>query len=726
MGLSTDLITQFVKATKNNTKTKKESTVYGTAVEYNGKMYARLDGSELLTPITATADTKPGERVTLLIKNHSAIVTGNVSSPAARSGDVNDVKNSINNLDIDRISAKVAELDTIIADVAYVKDLDVERARIDTLEAENMTISGTLTAVYADVEYLKANVLTASSLEATNAKIQNLEVGIGRIDTLIFGAASGDTIHTSFSNAVIAQVGNAQIKSAMIESISAGKITAGDIVTNNVRVVSNDGRLLISGDTIQISDNSRVRVQIGKDASNDYSINIWDSHGKLMFSEGGITDSAIKSAIIRNDMVSDNANISANKLNVDSLFTAINGSTNTIKSTKVYLDEKNQTLEVAFRSMDDAVDALGDRVTSQGTEITTIQGYIASKVWQQDIDNATDAMSTRYSTLEQSLNGFKTIVSETYSTKGENEILTNRMSAMEQTAEGLTIDIADAAKTATNYLKYSSSGLVIGDMTSSTLGKNVLIDSDSVDIRNGNTTLASFGADYLYLAKNSRDATIDLCNGLAQMYHTIDERGYSQFNIYTSYGLSSVKISAPMTKPLTLENTGVANGVIVKNTIKGTIIGGYGMLREGYMVRYGNDVNEDDAVAYRIHDEENFGTIDSSWKSGGVIGENFTLYSNDYQIQYRKIGKIVEVRGVVKPTKIITGSADNHTIFTLAEGYRPSEYIYERCQGSGSYSWLLSITTGGIVRFSRYNDGTKYVDASTSSWLPFHVTFFVD
>jgi hypothetical protein len=118
--------------------------------------------------------------------------------------------------------------------------------------------------------------------------------------------------------------------------------------------------------------------------------------------------------------------------------------------------------------------------------------------------------------------------------------------------------------------------------------------------------------------------------------------------------------------------------------------------------------------------------MDSGWKYGGVIGENFTLYDNDYQIQYRKIGKIVEVRGVVQPTQIITGSTENHTIFTLAAGYRPSKYIYERCQGSGGYSWLLSISTGGVVRFARYTDGTQWVDATTESWLPFHITFFVD
>ena len=53
----------------------------------------------------------------------------------------------------------------------------------------------------------------------------------------------------------------------MIENIAADKITSGDIITNNVRVMSEYGSLLISDETIQISDETRVRVQIGKDAS---------------------------------------------------------------------------------------------------------------------------------------------------------------------------------------------------------------------------------------------------------------------------------------------------------------------------------------------------------------------------------------------------------------------------------------------------------------------------
>ena len=51
----------------------------------------------------------------------------------------------------------------------------------------------------------------------------------------------------------------------------------------------------------------------------------------------------------------------------------------------------------------------------------------------------------------------------------------------------------EAAKTATNFMKFNNSVLVIGDMTADPLGNNVLIDSDSVDIRNGNTIRASYG-----------------------------------------------------------------------------------------------------------------------------------------------------------------------------------------------------------------------------------------
>lgn len=475
MGLSSDLISQFVKITNDEKKEQSGVTVYGTIV-YDGKPYVKLDGSELLTPVSTTTDVADGERVTVMIKDHTATVTGNISSPAARTDDVKE------------IGAQITEFEIIIADKVSVEQLEAEVARIDSLVAENVTIKGSLEAVQADIgeleadnvtinekltaaeaeikkvdaekvsaEFVDANYATIVDLDATNASVHNLEATYGEINTLIFGSASGGSIQTSFANAVIAQLGNAQIKSAMIESIAAEKISAGNIITNDIHVMSEDGNLLISDETIQISDNTRVRVQIGKDAEGDYSINIWDADGNLMFSEGGITDKAIKGAIIRNDMVSENANISASKLDINSLFKVINeDGSHSLKASKIYFDDEKQTLDVAFTEMASQVDDIDNTVSTQGTQISVIQGQISNKIWKQDIDDATGELETQYSALNQeidsisativnhetlidkkadsatvtevsdkvaemelNLDGFRTTVSSTYATKTE-------------------------------------------------------------------------------------------------------------------------------------------------------------------------------------------------------------------------------------------------------------------------------------------------------------------
>ena len=495
MALSYDLISQFAKLAVGDKKTKSESTVYGTVVvDGNGNKYVKLDNSDQLTPLaednqptleSTSADANEGERVSVLIKDHKATVTGNISSPAARTGDVADVKDSVSKIqefdilvgerlqaneayikelqtdkadvgDLTAATAKITELeaskasvdelnatkaeitdikatklDVDIANIKYatienlnvvneevtnIKGLQAEYQELttDNFEAVDATIKN-LDTKYASIETLEAEQaritkLETDSLTAESATIKNLEADVGNIDTLIFGSASGDVIQSSFANAVIAQLGNAQIKAAMIENVNADQITAGDILTNNVRVMSEDGKLLISDETIQISDDERVRVQIGKDASGDYSISIWDADGNLMFSEGGITDNAIKDAIIRNDMVSEDANISASKLNISSLFSEINNSTETIKSTKIYLDDEKQTLDVAFTSMSSEVGDLSDTVSSQGTELSVIQGKIESKVWQQDIDDATDTLNDQYSILEQTVDNISMTV----------------------------------------------------------------------------------------------------------------------------------------------------------------------------------------------------------------------------------------------------------------------------------------------------------------------------
>ena len=88
MSLSTDLISQFAKVTNDNSKREKGTAIaYATVVSRGDIMYVQLDGSDVLTPVSSTVSIRDGERVTVMIKNHIATITGNITSPAANSED---------------------------------------------------------------------------------------------------------------------------------------------------------------------------------------------------------------------------------------------------------------------------------------------------------------------------------------------------------------------------------------------------------------------------------------------------------------------------------------------------------------------------------------------------------------------------------------------------------------------------------------------------------------
>ena len=92
MGLSTDLISQFAKITNDGIERKEEEvTLYGTITTREGddSLYLRLDGSTELTPVVSSSMIEPGDRVSAVIKNHTAMVTGNFSDPSVGSGKVN-------------------------------------------------------------------------------------------------------------------------------------------------------------------------------------------------------------------------------------------------------------------------------------------------------------------------------------------------------------------------------------------------------------------------------------------------------------------------------------------------------------------------------------------------------------------------------------------------------------------------------------------------------------
>lgn len=212
MDLSSELISQFVKATKDDKKSKTGTTVTGTTVEYNGKTYVKIDGSELLTPVTTTAAIKDGERVTVTIKDHSATVTGNLTAPAARNSDVQEIGN------------KISEFEIVVADKVSTKDFDAQTARIDTLQAENVTIKGRLDASEASIGELETdNVTIKETLTANKASIDNLEA------TKI-SAEVADAKYATIENleAANADIYNLNANYASFKTTTTDKLTAID------------------------------------------------------------------------------------------------------------------------------------------------------------------------------------------------------------------------------------------------------------------------------------------------------------------------------------------------------------------------------------------------------------------------------------------------------------------------------------------------------------------
>ena len=508
MSLSKDLISQFVKATKDATTVKKESTVYGTVVKYNEKTYVKIDGSDLLTPAETLSSVEEGERVSIMIKDHTATITGNYTAPSASSIKVDgmdadlkantaNIKNLIAknaeienlvaskatiedlraaNAEIDTLKSNYAEIETLVADKASIGDLEAVNADIKSLKADKADIAhleanyatiGSLNAVYADVTRLEADKANIGDLTATNANIDILTAKLADINTLVSGNLTSDNIHSLNLTSTNTTIENALIKDAMIDTISANKITSGIINTNNVNIQSEDGSMLLQGTLQQFKDkNGNVRIQIGKDATGNFTFVLYDENGTgQLINQNGIQSSnAIADGLIVDSKVAENANISGSKLDINSVVKEINDGTSTIKGTKIYLDDKKQTLEVAFNTLSTTVENLkiasgdvGDLVEAVSTNTTNIQvmqGEIETLIANttiikedgttvllkdaynntvdtvdshtqsigllesnySDIDGELATVVSKQSTLEQSLNGFKTTVESSYAT----------------------------------------------------------------------------------------------------------------------------------------------------------------------------------------------------------------------------------------------------------------------------------------------------------------------
>lgn len=173
----------------------------------------------------------------VLVKNHTAVITGNISSPSARTDTVKEISDRVSEFytivadkaDIDELEAQTARINELVAENAVIKGkVSASEADISELQADNVTINEKLTANEADIKKLQtdkidaavveADYATIKSLEATDAKINNLSSTFGDFEVLTtnqFAANEADIkkLQTDKIDAAVVEADYATIKS---------------------------------------------------------------------------------------------------------------------------------------------------------------------------------------------------------------------------------------------------------------------------------------------------------------------------------------------------------------------------------------------------------------------------------------------------------------------------------------------------------------------------------
>ncbi|MFR7321673.1 MAG: hypothetical protein ACLUTH_10380 [Blautia massiliensis (ex Durand et al. 2017)] len=276
----------------------------------------------------------------------------------------------------------------VMIDQAMINKLDVDTANITYATIKNLNV------VEENVQKINGEVgnfkeLTAANFTAANAKIDVLDGNYANIKTLLSGGAGiGDlqNIHLTSQNAVI---DSALIRSAVMQTVSVADLLAGTISTNKFLIASDDGGIRIQGATQQWSDtDGTVRMQAGRDANGDFTFSLFDKTGKgVLIDATGVKPDAIADGLIVNKMVADNAGIAGSKLDIPSVVSAINDSSQTIKSSRIWFDDQNQSLNQSYSQLNQNV-----------TEIRSTASSAASKA-----DAANETAGAASKTAQQAL-----------------------------------------------------------------------------------------------------------------------------------------------------------------------------------------------------------------------------------------------------------------------------------------------------------------------------------
>lgn len=400
MGLSSELLSQIAKLTTSDTSQKTKTTLKGTAVTYNGKLYVKLDGSDLLTPATTTINVGEDDRVTVEIEDHTATITDNITTPAANSNDVDKVASKISEFEIivahkltaDEIEAITATFESLIAKTANIENIDALKADIENLQAKYADLdyvnATDMDVIKADIENIQAKFaditdLSAEELEAINADINNLKAynaDFTYVSTDVLEAIKGSIkeldvkkLNATDAELKYANIDFSNIKEAAIVKLFSESGIIRDLVVSEGKITGELVGVTIKGDLIEGGTVVADKLVVKGEDGIYYKLN---TDGETIETEqtdynslnGSIitAKSITATKIAVDDLVAFDATIGGFKITKDSIYSGVKSSVNNT-TRGIYMDNAGQ---LAFGDSDNFLKYYKDDDGSYKLEIS--------------------------------------------------------------------------------------------------------------------------------------------------------------------------------------------------------------------------------------------------------------------------------------------------------------------------------------------------------------------
>ena len=212
MGLSSELASQFAKVTNDSSRNTNGTKLYGTITMLGEVPHVKLDGTEELTPISRTVEVAEDDRVEVMIANHSATVTGNLTDPSidiVRAGKLETrIEQTAKQITLTaedlekKLTASITETAEGIR--SEVSDLDgrlsgnittVENGIRNDMANSLASMSDTLTGLSNDLTGLGEDLTgleesTNSSISTINASIESITLNVSNLDSKITQTAA--------------------------------------------------------------------------------------------------------------------------------------------------------------------------------------------------------------------------------------------------------------------------------------------------------------------------------------------------------------------------------------------------------------------------------------------------------------------------------------------------------------------------------------------------------